>query len=161
LKATPDFPHQISRPHSQVFLQICQGLTRVLSGLGNKDPDGHTIGQGNLSLTAREFASVGQMVLDQGVFGGRHVVSKRWIEESLTPRVDISGVDPYADGYGYFWYAKLHKLSAEEIPVFFASGNGGNKIYIVPSRDLVLAVTSSAYDLGMGNADRRKFCAPY
>ncbi len=36
------------------------------------------------------------------------------------------------------------------VPVSFASGNGGNKIYVVPSRHIVVAVTSSAYGYGYG-----------
>ena len=32
----------------------------------------------------------------------------------------------------------------------FASGNGGNKIYIVPSLHMVIAITSSAYNQGYG-----------
>ncbi|HJV40037.1 MAG TPA: serine hydrolase, partial [Caulobacter sp.] len=32
----------------------------------------------------------------------------------------------------------------------FASGNGGNKIYVVPARHLVVAITSSAYGYGYG-----------
>jgi hypothetical protein len=34
--------------------------------------------------------------------------------------------------------------------VHFASGNGGNKIYIVPSLRMVIAITSSAYNTNYG-----------
>jgi hypothetical protein len=34
--------------------------------------------------------------------------------------------------------------------VHFASGNGGNKIYVIPSKDMVVAITSSAYHKGYG-----------
>jgi CubicO group peptidase (beta-lactamase class C family) len=115
-----------------------------------RDAAGHTKGQGNLSLHARDFAKIGQMVLDRGTYNGRRSVSERWIEESLRPRVAIGAVDPYADGYGYFWYEKTHDIGGERVSVGFASGSGGNKIYVVPSRALVVAVTSSAYGRGYG-----------
>lgn len=114
------------------------------------DISGHTKGQGNLFLTARDFSKIGQMVLDHGTFGDRRVVSERWINESLKPRVAINAVDPYADNYGYFWYSRTHEINGQSMPVFFASGNGGNKIYVVPSRRLVVAITSSAYGHGYG-----------
>ena len=64
--------------------------------------------------------------------------------------MNISGIDSYADGYGYFWYSKVQSIGERRIPVSFASGNGGNKIYGVPSRHLVVAITSSAYGRGYG-----------
>lgn len=37
----------------------------------------------------------------------------------------------------------------------FASGNGGNKIYLVPCQELVIAITSRAYgrDYGQGRSE--------
>ncbi len=72
------------------------------------------------------------------------------IAQMLAPKVTISASDPYADGYGYFWYAKVQQIASKPVPVSFASGNGGNKLYVVPSRRLVVAITSSAYDHGYG-----------
>jgi CubicO group peptidase (beta-lactamase class C family) len=114
------------------------------------DSAGNTKGQGNLSLTTRALAAIGEMVRQGGRYHGRRVVSARWIRDALTAKVAISDSDPYADGYGYFWYAKTQTISGKPVPVSFASGNGGNKIYVVPSRHLVVAVTSSAYGHGYG-----------
>ncbi|MBI1752360.1 MAG: serine hydrolase [Acidobacteria bacterium] len=118
-----------------------------------KDAAGHAKGQGNLSLTARDFSSIGQLVLNRGTYESRRILSASWIEESLRPRVAIGIWDPYADHYGYFWYSKTHAARGEPVQVSFASGNGGNKIYVVPSRDLVVAITSSAY--GQARGQRR------
>ena len=114
------------------------------------DSAGFTKGQGNLSLTLREFASVGEMVRNGGLYHGRRVVSATWIAEMLTPREAISNSDPYADGYGYFWYYRVQQIAGQPVPISFGSGNGGNKIYVVPSRHLVVAITSSAYGKGYG-----------
>jgi CubicO group peptidase (beta-lactamase class C family) len=90
------------------------------------------------------------MVRNGGRSHGRQVVSARWIDEMLAPKVRIGGDDPYADGYGYFWYQKDYRLADASVTVSFASGNGGNKIYVVPACKLVVAVTSSAYGHGYG-----------
>lgn len=114
------------------------------------DSAGVTKGQGNLWLSARSIAAIGEMVRAKGRYRSRRVVSAGWIERALAPRVAISASDPYADGYGYFWYSKTHRIGAAPVRVSFASGNGGNKIYVIPSRRMVVAITSSAYGRGYG-----------
>ncbi|MDF0489050.1 hypothetical protein PX554_12980 [Sphingomonas sp. H39-1-10] len=68
----------------------------------------------------------------------------------LAPHVSIGADDPYADQYGYFWYGKVQHVAGKALPVSFASGNGGNKIYVIPACHLVVAITSSAYGHGYG-----------
>lgn len=114
------------------------------------DAGGYTKGQGNLSLTLREFAAIGEMVRRGGVYRGRRIISSGWLRDALQPRTIIADVDPYADGYGYFWYSKSQPIKGHAISVSFASGNGGNKLYIVPNLDLVVAITSRAYGHGYG-----------
>ena len=114
------------------------------------DPTGNNKGQGNLSITTRDLSRIGQMILDQGRREGRQIVSETWIAESLKSRVAIGMVDPYADAYGYFWFTRTLAVGRTPITVHFASGNGGNKIYIVPDRDMVVAITSGAYGHGHG-----------
>jgi CubicO group peptidase (beta-lactamase class C family) len=117
------------------------------------DASGYTKGQGNLALTTRGLATIGEMVRDDGCHQGRRIVSAAWLRAALAHRIDIADVDPYAEGYGYFWYAKTQQVDGRPVAVSFASGNGGNKIYIVPSRHLVVAITSRAY--GRSHGQRR------
>ena len=114
------------------------------------DDAGHTKGQGNLWLTARGMATLGELVRRGGDYRGRRIVSEAGIDAALKARVSIADTDPYADGYGYFWYSKSLLIDGRPIAVSFASGNGGNKIYVVPQRELVLAIASSAYGHGYG-----------
>lgn len=69
-------------------------------------PTGGVMTGGNLELTPREMARIGQLMLDHGKAGGRQVV----------------------------------------IPSGHASGNGGQKIFIFPSADLVVVFTGSNYN---------------
>jgi CubicO group peptidase (beta-lactamase class C family) len=109
-------------------------------------PVGRTTGQGNLSITTRDEAAIGEFMLDDGVVGGQRILNHDWIAHSLASQVAISDSDPYADFYGYMWYTKAEPVGSHKIEVHFASGNGGNKIYIVPSLHMVIAITSSAYN---------------
>lgn len=123
------------------------GITRWSWG---RDVANHPKGQGNLSLRARDTARIGQLVLDDGKVDGRPVIDAAWIKAALAPRVAIGAADRYADSYGYFWYAKMQDAGGRKIAVYFASGNGGNKIYVIPARRMVVSVASSAYGKGYG-----------
>ena len=114
-------------------------------------PQDRGVGQGNLSLTARDAAKLGQLVLNEGEFGGRRVVSAQWIRESVAPRVPLGPSERYADAYGYFFWSKTYALQTGPIRVHFASGSGGNKIYVVPQLDLVVVVVSTAFNHGYGH----------
>ncbi|MGK5027923.1 serine hydrolase domain-containing protein [Janthinobacterium sp. RB2R34] len=118
------------------------GITRWQWG---RDVAGHAKGQGNLSLTPRDMATIGQLVLDDGVANGRRVIASGWLKAALAPRVAIGKADRYADHYGYFWYGKTYDVDGENVKVSFASGNGGNKIYVIPARRMVVAVATKAY----------------
>ena len=107
-------------------------------------------GQGNLSITTRDLARIGQLYLNNGTFNGHQLVSRNWVQTSLASQVPIAFSDPYADFYGYMWYTKPEPVAGHTILVHFASGNGGNKIYIIPSLDMVVAITSSAYGTNYG-----------
>jgi CubicO group peptidase (beta-lactamase class C family) len=131
-----------------------------------RGPNNRTAGQGNLRMRLRDMARIGEMVLNEGEIrengengekskngtrrGMRRVISRAWIQRSLTGITPIAARDPYADAYGYMWYLKQHKVGARDVAVHFASGNGGNKIYVIPSLRMVVAITSSAYGRGYG-----------
>ncbi|MFD1295804.1 serine hydrolase domain-containing protein [Lysobacter gummosus] len=115
-----------------------------------RDASGHAKGQGNLSLSARDMAAIGEWVLDGGEHAGRRLISRKTLDDILAPRIAIAAVDPFADHYGYFWYLRTQRIAGRDVPVAFASGNGGNKIYVVPSLRAVIAITSSAYGRGYG-----------
>jgi CubicO group peptidase (beta-lactamase class C family) len=113
-------------------------------------PVNRTTGQGNLEITARDAASIGELMLNDGVVKGRRLLSHDWIARSLASEVAISDSDPYADAYGWMWYTRAEPVGTRMVEVHFASGNGGNKIYVVPSLHMVVAITSSAYGHGYG-----------
>lgn len=129
------------------------GPLRLGAWRWDKDAAGHTKGQGNLWLTTRGLATIGEMVRCAGEYQGRRIVSAGGIAMMLKPRVPIADKDPYADAYGRMWYFRLLPVGSQVVPVWFASGNGGNKIYVVPRARLVVAITSQAY--GRGHGQRR------
>lgn len=118
-----------------------------------RDAAGRVKGQGNLWLRTPDMARLGEMVRCGGEFHGRRIIAANTLADILRPRVPIAQVDPYADAYGRAWYFKALPVGERAVPAWFASGNGGNKIYVVPQESLVVAVTSRGY--GRGASQRR------
>lgn len=110
-------------------------------------PKGRVAGMGNIYLSNLDFAKIGAMVANEGVWKGKQIISREWIKALSTKHLDISKQDPFADGYGYLWYIS----TSGEHRYFFASGNGGNKLYVLPDLGLSVAILSSAYGRGYGH----------
>ena len=114
---------------------------RVFAPLGIRnavfEPDmsGTPVGSSYLYITAREFASFGQLFLDDGVFQGQRILPEGWVEYSVTPASDSK------DGYGAFFWLNKDKFWPD-IPedMFNCQGHDGQEIFIIPSKDLVVVV---------------------
>ncbi len=93
--------------------------------------DGVAMAAAGLRLRPRDLAAIGTLLLD----GGRDIVPTAWLDEMLRPRV------PIADDrwYGYQWYLETDGTYA-------AHGNGGQRLAVLPSRDMVVAMTAGDYD---------------
>ncbi len=118
-----------------------------------RGPKGEGVGQGNLFISLRDMTALGELVLRNGRANGQPLVDSAYLAQSLSAQVPIGDVDPYADSYGYMWYTRQHVVNGEPVRVHFASGNGGNKIYVIPQRDAVVTIASRAY--GRRHGQRR------
>ncbi|MFI6814122.1 serine hydrolase domain-containing protein [Nonomuraea sp. NPDC050328] len=86
--------------------------------------DGVVRAASGLRLTPRDLAKIGQYVLDQGI--------------TMEPHFKIADE---------FWYAHQWYLGPTPQPWMGGFGNGGQRLYVVPSLDLVVAVTAGLYNL--------------
>ena len=97
---------------------------------------------GGMRLTSRELLKIGQLYLDGGRWHGQQIINEQWVRESTRPHARIDD----STEYGYLWWLKTFKSGEKSYPAFFMSGNGGNKVVVVPSLDLVAVLTSSNYN---------------
>jgi CubicO group peptidase (beta-lactamase class C family) len=102
---------------------------------------GDTDAGGGLRLRPRDMAKIGQLVLAGGRWNDRQIVSKAWIDASMTPRLEATG--PYF--YGYLWWLGRSLHHGREVHWAAALGRGGQSIRVVPELDLVVAVTAGYY----------------
>jgi len=107
--------------------------------------NGEAAADSGLRLRPRDMAKIGKLVLDKGMWNGRRVVSQAWIDESTGTHV--SNVDETFDsiGYGYQWWTDHEKVGDRQISWISAQGFGGQRIYIIPSFDLVVVITAGLY----------------
>ena len=94
--------------------------------------DGTTLGGFGILSTPREMAKFGQLVLDSGMWKGNAIVSKNWIQEITTIRVE----DMYSFQFGYLWWMD------ETRKMIYMSGHGGQYVCIIPEKKLVVAMTA-------------------
>jgi CubicO group peptidase (beta-lactamase class C family) len=118
-------------------------------------PNGRTVPMGNLYISALDFAKLGQLVINKGQWQGKKIVSATWISEISTKRFDISKDDPFANSYGYFWFIATREVNGKKYDCVYASGNGGNLLFVVPGENLVVSLTSGAYGQGYGHRRSR------
>ena len=102
---------------------------------------GDTDAGGGLRMRPRDMAKIGQLVLAGGRWNGRQIVSKAWIDISLTPRIEATG----RYFYGYLWWLGRSLIDGREVRWAAALGRGGQSIHIVPELDLVVVVTAGYY----------------
>lgn len=111
-----------------------------------RDRLGTPIAASGLRLRPIDMAKIGQLMLDHGRFNGRQVVPATWITAMSTPRVAL-GPGPCATRYGYFtWISPGCPVDDPPVPWYGAIGNGGQRIWVVPSRVLVVVLTEGLYD---------------
>jgi CubicO group peptidase (beta-lactamase class C family) len=95
----------------------------------------------------RDFMKLGQLYLNGGTWHGRRVVSKSWIQRSTQPRFTIGK----GFRYGYLWWHRRYPYAGRTVDAYFASGNGGQTVMVVPELDLVFAAYGANYNDGKTN----------
>lgn len=48
--------------------------------------------------------------------------------------------------YGYYWWLDTTTIAGRQVDLVEALGWGGQNLYVVPSLDLIIAVTAGVYD---------------
>ncbi len=89
-------------------------------------------------LTARDMARLGLLYLRQGVWAGRQVVPRQWVEDTVTSHSDAGS----SGGYGYMWWVAVDGRHLPNVDLedgaYSARGAGGHYILVLPSHDMVI-----------------------
>jgi len=105
------------------------------------DASGTYIGSSYSYATARDFARFGLLYYNNGVWNGEQILPVNWVKESVQP-----SIADRRKHYGYqFWLNGFSESDSAkrwypDVPadMFFADGYGGQDIYIIPSKKLLV-----------------------
>jgi CubicO group peptidase (beta-lactamase class C family) len=119
-------------------------------------PDGETDTEGGLYLSTEDLARIGYLFLRGGEWNGRQVVSREWVQASVTPVVAdvVPDNDRPDQGYGYQWW--IPDPRGENARIFAANGYGGQFLVVSPAHDVVAVFNGWAIH---GGAERSTYGA--
>ena len=99
---------------------------------------------GGLQMTSLDFAKFGQLYKNGGLWNGVPVLPKSWVEATFQKYLKIPN---HENGfYGYLFWNTTYKVNGRAQEAFYASGNGGNKIFVFTDQPLVVVITATAYN---------------
>jgi CubicO group peptidase (beta-lactamase class C family) len=101
-----------------------------------RDPQGIYFGGNEMLMTPRQMVAFGELYLNDGRVGDRQVIPKAWVESAD----DAVGRSRWGSDreYGHgFWIRDFAGHRS-----FYAWGYGGQFIFVIPSKDLVVVTTS-------------------
>lgn len=95
------------------------------------NPQGITIGYGELSMGPQDMAKIGHLYLNDGFWDGRQIISSQWVKASTRKHIAAT----LLPGYGYQWWIVRPG-------VYTAVGYYGQFIMVVPEKNMVAVFTS-------------------
>lgn len=108
-----------------------------------QDPAGIDVGGWGLSVRTEDIAKFGQLYLQDGVWEGRQLLPEGWVAEATAKQVDngAGGDSDWNQGYGFQFWRCRHGA-------YRGDGAFGQYCVVHPEHELVVAITSSADDMG-------------
>jgi CubicO group peptidase (beta-lactamase class C family) len=123
------------------------------------DSQGVEMAFAGLLMTARDFAKLGELYRNGGVWEGRQLVPADYVAASVAydsperaPGMPLVGGHPFPLGYGYQWW-----LPEGDRGEFSAIGVYNQYVYVDPSRGIVIVKLSAnpRYGLSHDDADNK------
>ncbi len=100
--------------------------------------DGTTFGAFSLFLKPRDFAKVGQLLLQHGMWSGHQIINREYLDKATSHIVS----NEYGSQYGYYFWIDQRNQG------FYMDGHGGQIMLVVPDKNLVLLYTAWPYTSG-------------
>jgi CubicO group peptidase (beta-lactamase class C family) len=105
--------------------------------------DGELRAASGLRLLPRDLLKIGQLILAGGAWNGRQIVPADWVKRATSPQVTIE--EGYR--YGYHWYLGASSAGTPSRWHRWIGGIGwgGQRLYVFPALDLVVAQCCGNY----------------
>jgi len=105
---------------------------------------------GSIKMTPRDMLKIGITFLNERIWNGQRIISKKWIEKSKTTYKNNTGIrlpldDTGKNDYAYTWWVNEISGSGKRAKLFQASGWGGQEIIVLPEYNMVVVFTGGSY----------------
>jgi CubicO group peptidase (beta-lactamase class C family) len=104
-------------------------------------PTGEAYGGGGHHFLPRDFLKLAQLMVNEGKWYGRQIISRDWARTSGSALRNLSRVQQY----GWLWNSVEYPYKGRKVRAFFAGGNGGQIFMGIPELDLVIGFTGGNY----------------
>jgi len=115
-------------PYKELFYKI-----GMMNATLETDPSGNFVASSYCFATPRDWARLGMLYLNNGVFAGDTILPDWWVKYTTTP---AKGSDRL---YGaFFWLWNQYEFPDVPKDMYFCDGFLGQRIFIIPSKKLVV-----------------------
>ncbi|MEZ0610851.1 serine hydrolase domain-containing protein [Fibrella sp. WM1] len=114
---------------------------------------------GGIRMNALDLAKYGQLYQNGGRWQGRQLVPKAWVDKTLTRHKAIPGRPN--EYYGYLFWNKTYRVNGKAYETYYATGNGGNKIFVFKDQPWVIVVTATAYSTAYAHSQVDRMMEQY
>ncbi len=119
-------------------------------------PAGQPYGGGSVQFLPRDFLKLGQLMLNEGTWNGRRILGQAFVERASAPLHDLNRIQ-----YGYLWWSIEYPYKDRTVRAYFAGGNGGQGVMVVPELDLLIATYGGNYATRVGLHIQQDFAPNY
>lgn len=125
-------------PYDSLFGRIGMYSMRI-----ETDAKGEFVGSSYAWATARDWAKIGQLYLQNGMWEGKQILSPEWIsfiQEPASRSDQLYG--------GHFWINSGGHFSKVPLDAYSMNGFHSQRVMIIPSKDLVIVRLGVTYKRG-------------
>jgi len=99
---------------------------------------------GGLRFRTRDLGQLAELYRNDGVHEGERLIASDWVEMSLREHVIIPDIE--GRGYGFLWWRRDFDVAGTIGTAFEMTGNGGNRVSILPELGVVVVVTKTDFN---------------
>jgi CubicO group peptidase (beta-lactamase class C family) len=114
---------------------------------------------GGLQMTALDYAKIGQLYKNRGVWKGQQIITAEWVEQSLSRQINIP--ERTNEFYGYLFWNRTYTVNGKKYETSYCAGNGGSKIFIFKDLPFTIVITAKAFNKPYGHAQVDKMMEEY
>lgn len=116
--------------HERLFHRI-----GMADAIFETDATGNLVGSSYVFATLRDYGRFGLLYLNDGFFNGERLLPEGWVEYTRSPSPNSQGA------YGaQFWLNRNRFYPDAPEDMFSANGHDGQRIFIIPSKELVIVI---------------------